>query len=281
MDYEKQNEELVQRYKVEPSPEIIGTLYQLNFKLFRKLVRRYKGLAEEDDLLQECYFSVMKAAETYEPGKGAFVSFLSSVIVGDLFRYVQAQDTIRIPEYMQELIRKYMRLDQDGKTDIYICQILQIDQAELERVRAAARLKSCRSLSEPVSGDQDGDILQDLIVDQGEALEDVAIQRAYNIELREALERALDNLTEKQAEAVRRRFFREDESGSNDRALYKKGLRKLKREKSLFPFRDEMQARAYIGTGLQTWKRTNTSSVERVYFELEELQELQEHGRRS
>lgn len=272
VDYESKNKALIEEYRKNNDPETIGAIYQFNYKLLQKLVCKYKGLAESDDLLQECYFSVLKAVETYEIDKGAFCSYLSAVIIADLFRYIQKQCLIQIPEYMQRLITAYMKAAGDGQTDQQIMDLLNIDFETLEAVKAAEKLKQCRSIYEPASAKDNDTLLQDVLTDPAAPqLEEVTIDLLFNIELNNALCEALEALNPEQAQAVKSRFFSDQQnSGENDRAKreaknnYNKAIRQLRKNSHLRDFYEEIFSSAFNGTGLNNFKNTHTSSVERV-----------------
>ena len=56
------NEELVHEYQA-GNREVIEQLYLQNSGMIEKIVRRYSGVEELEDLRQESYFGLVKAAE--------------------------------------------------------------------------------------------------------------------------------------------------------------------------------------------------------------------------
>ena len=104
MDYITENMQLLNQYRITKNTDILGELYELNKGLFYKLTAKYKGLYDQDDLLQECYFSLVKAIEIYQAEKGDFISLLSVVTKNHLYRCVNNR-TPEIPEQLKILLK--------------------------------------------------------------------------------------------------------------------------------------------------------------------------------
>ena len=70
------NEQLALRIKAgEDVADNMLQLYQQNMGIIKDYARKYRSMAEEEDLQQEAYFAICKAVDSYDPDKG--VSFLS------------------------------------------------------------------------------------------------------------------------------------------------------------------------------------------------------------
>ena len=65
------NEELVIEYQT-GNKAVIEQLYLQNRGMIEKIVRRYAGIEELDDLRQESFFGLVKAAELWKPENEIF-----------------------------------------------------------------------------------------------------------------------------------------------------------------------------------------------------------------
>lgn len=103
------NEQLALRIKAgEDVADNMLQLYQQNMGIIKDYARKYRSMAEEEDLQQEAYFAICKAVDSYDPDKG--VSFLSWAVYWirqQLLRYCQNNGTVRIPVHASERVRKY------------------------------------------------------------------------------------------------------------------------------------------------------------------------------
>ena len=152
---------------------------------------------------------------------------------------------------------------------------------ELYGIRSVGRvtpLNECRSLDEPLPGTEDI-FLGDTIFDESAEIDfDNATDRAYSEKLHEALDSALDTLDERSEKVIRQRYYEgktlrlvaKDMSISAEsvRQIEVKAFHKLrqgKNTKMLSGFCDDVLARyAWHGTGLNAFKNTGASSVERA-----------------
>ena len=89
------NEQLALRIKAgEDVADNMLQLYQQNMGIIKDYARKYRSMAEEEDLQQEAYFAICKAVDSYDPDKG--VSFLSWAVYWirqQLLRYCQNNGT--------------------------------------------------------------------------------------------------------------------------------------------------------------------------------------------
>ncbi|MBR4396474.1 MAG: sigma-70 family RNA polymerase sigma factor, partial [Methanobrevibacter sp.] len=86
-------------------------LYLQNKGLIAQVAKKYCGYAEIEDLLQEGYFGLLKAAESFDDTKGAnFVTHAYEHIRAVIHRYIEDNsNTIRIPSAQRALILKMKR----------------------------------------------------------------------------------------------------------------------------------------------------------------------------
>ena len=97
------NEELVERIQhgIDPGDNI-EQLYQQNYCLIFKIVRRYAFRDEMDDSPQEAYFGLYEAVKYYESTTGVkFMSYITYWIKQSTRRYLENNGRcIRIPVAM-------------------------------------------------------------------------------------------------------------------------------------------------------------------------------------
>lgn len=145
-------------------------------------------------------------------------------------------------------------------------------------------LNDCTSLDNPLDDETD-DTIGDTVPDARAADEFTsAEERLFNDQLHNALEISMHDLSERQAEVLRRRYWQADTldviaadmrmSRETARADENNAMRRIRRGKyihMLRPFMDELRSvYAWRGTGFQSWKHNMASSVERAAEKLEE-----------
>lgn len=146
-------------------------------------------------------------------------------------------------------------------------------------------LDCAASLDKPL-GDHDNFTLADTVED--ERAEDdfrTASEGVYNDQLHEALNKAMAGLEPSLRDVLTQRFYRgrsvdeiacsQDIKPERVRTMQRNALCKMRRPPNvryLLPFRDEIiSCRAYCGVGLQTFRNSGTSSVERIVEYLEQF----------
>ena len=146
-------------------------------------------------------------------------------------------------------------------------------------------LDCASSLDEPV-GDSDTQTVADMVEDEQTA-EDfhAALESVYNHQLHEALDRAMSGLDQPLRDVVTQRYYdgRTFEEIARDKGIKTERARTMQHNafcklrhpnnaKYLRPFRDEIiSARAYRGTGMEAFRNSGMSSVERVAEYLDRL----------
>lgn len=222
---------------------------------------RNKAVADEhgitlEDFDQEGFFAVQAAAKAYDPEKGSFATLLGY--------YVQSQINKAVCGEHSRLVTT-----EDGK-----------------QVRLSANpLNACTSLDVPVGEDGSGTVLADLQEDPAAAHEfQQAENEIYNEKLHAALEEALNKLTHRQADIIRRHYFggksfaeiaREDGTTlSAARNHEVNAFIALRRNPALVRWHDDIiSTKAWTGTGWNAWNRYG-SVEERVteYIEKKEAE---------
>lgn len=196
------------------------------------------------------------AAKAYDPEKGSFATLLGY--------YVQSQINKAVCGEHSRLVTT-----EDGK-----------------QVRLSANpLNACTSLDVPVGEDGSGTVLADLQEDPAAAHEfQQAENEIYNEELHAALEEALNKLTHRQADIIRRHYFggksfaeiaREDGTTLNAARNHEvNAFIALRQNPALVRWHDDIiSTKAWTGTGWNAWSRYG-SVEERVteYIEKKEAE---------
>ncbi|MCD7824896.1 MAG: sigma-70 family RNA polymerase sigma factor, partial [Clostridiaceae bacterium] len=104
------NEEIVCRIQSggDPEGELMTQLWEQNRAFVIKLARRYRGLAEEDDLVQEAFFGLLQAVRHWDPENGVlFLSYAGYWIQAKMTRSIDRSGVTSIA--MRQSIQKYRR----------------------------------------------------------------------------------------------------------------------------------------------------------------------------
>ena len=203
------------------------------------------GGVEVDDLYQSGYIALVAAVDSYDPTAGrSFIGWLS-------------------------LALKTAFAEAGGYRSKH---------------QARDPLHRAGSLDAPVrAGDEEANALGDFIPDHGavQDFQDVE-DRLYLEQLHNALEKALDELPDRQGDAIRRHFYQnwsleeiaaaEGISGEAVRQRQEKGLRELRQQRELQQFVED-RTPYYLRVGVSEFKRTGESAVERIVFRREQLME--------
>ena len=277
MDYEAENKKLLALYQETNDNYYLEQLYFNNRGLLYKVCCKYNY--DIDDLMQECYFALLKAVNTYQEDKGAFNMYLAKAAHFHLFKYLLDIAPVYIPGYMYTLIKKYLSLKAENKnTDDSIKYLLDLNDDQLEDIKKALSTRNIISLDDPL--DDEGETTRaDLVKDSSVNLEETALDKIYVEELAAAIDEELENLTEIEKSYLQLRFFESktykeiepEKSEQNTKAKIDRTLRKLKRSKKLQNFYDEVNF--YAGSTLTAYKRNNQSIIERIVLYKMELEE--------
>ena len=274
-------------------------LYTQNAGMIEKIIRQYKGIEDPDDLRQESFFGLVKAAELWNPDRNCtFLTYAVYWVKSGINRYIsESGAVIRIPEYRRDLIRHYhktknsyyMRFGRVPDDSEYM-ELLEITADQLEALKKDLAAEHVTSTNKLV-GDDESTQIEDLIPADGDQIEAV-IDRVQREELANVLWGCVDGLKEKQRDLIRNRYqdnFTLAECGaalgvSTERArrleaAAMQSLRRGENLKRLQPYLNESAAYSMglRGTGRGAFERIG-SSQERAVMKLEERARINLQG---
>lgn len=282
-----ENEELVMRICTGEAPEAMLQLWQQNQGIIHQIARRYCGMAEMEDLLQESYLGLHEAVQHYDTERGVpFVNYAALWIRQALARYTKANRIVKIPDNIQSLIRKCRKMESEwmattGRrpTEWEMSRYLGISENMVRQLEKDAQMGQIGSLDAPISEEEEG-FYYELLPDSYN-LEDTVVDGLHQEETEIGVWRLVDELPADQAIVLRMRFqhnatFKEAGKAigatvNQARAIQEKAMRTLRSRKNrLLPFLDDelIYSRALQGNGAAVFCRTWTSSTERAALEL-------------
>lgn len=278
-----ENEQLVARINagIDTADNML-LLYQQNRGLIYTIAKKFTGLAELEDLMQEGYIALCEAVRHFDADSNVkFSSYAGTVIKRHMKRYIYQQKDL--PEYMQALIWQYKKLDNAfmvryGRKpqNWEYCHYLDITQEQLRQIKKSLKMEQIASIDSPI-GDEDM-MLSDTLVSDTD-VESEVLDEVQQAQLRAELWQAVDELPGELSELMRKRY--QDNmtlQGTGDsmgisrdkvRTEESKALRILRRNDNILSFGDDYIATAAMhGTGVKRFNRTWTSSTERVALQL-------------
>ena len=285
------NEEFVMKIKAgEDVQQNMALLYEQTKNFIRKIAWKYKQDDELEDLLQEGFLSLYDAVEGYDPEAGfSFISYAAFYLKTRFARYLADKGScVQIPIHRMEDIWKYQRFCsayflehgcEPPAESVARYMLLSIEQ--VKQIKKNACLARLGSLDKPIKEEDDGTI-GDFVRDPSDLLQDVE-DRIQQEQLRSVLWGCVDELPEKEAEAIRARYrdgltlketgVRLGVNTEGARKWERKGLRMLrnpvrsKHLRSYFPEHDRIFSMGSTGTGVGVFERTWTSATERAAIE--------------
>ena len=126
MDYKATNEELVTMIQDGSNvKENLERLYLQNIGLIEKVIRRYSGIEELEDLRQEAFIGMVKAARLWDPEKGAnFSTYYLYWIKQTVQRYIDnCVGVVRVSVSQRQRIRQYNRIIKENGAIVLFCQL--------------------------------------------------------------------------------------------------------------------------------------------------------------
>lgn len=269
---EADNETLVKA--IQNGEDRIEELYTANYGLIFWIAKRFSGLAELDDMIQEGFFGLYTAAKLYDNSKEAkFSTYATFWIKRAIKQYIEKNAAVSIPSYRKNqalhydsIANAFLRDTGREPTERELSYLMDVPLKDVQKIKAAAEFRAV-SLSAPI--DEDGGELLDTIPDSSDAMQETE-DRIFREELKAAVKIEVDKLPAQQADVLRQKYrdgktFRE--IGKNSRSLHDKALRELRKprhRKKLEHFADElMYSKAMKGVGARRFYLDWTSATER------------------
>lgn len=272
--------------------ENMTLLYNQNLPMIHRIVKKYSSVEAIEDLLQESYFSLVRAVELWDPEREAqFLTFLIVCLKTDLYRYItDCGALIRIPPNQKTLISKYDRIMNAYRVELgrdatpeELRIFLGLSKDQFEQLKKDRLTTKIRSTSEIVGGDDDDLTLEDYLPAEGDLCEDV-VDRIQQEQLARELWGQVDRLPEREADVIRGKYQQGKTyiqcgadlgvSPERIRQLHERALRKLRSRKAtkrLVPYlSDSMAYSISTHSGLASFRYSHTTGQERAVMLLEE-----------
>lgn len=287
------NEQLAVYLKEHPEDTArLELLYMKNRGFLYKYIKRFFPCEEIEDLMQESYFSMIKAIRGYDESKGKFLTYWGWHLRQHLTRYTYSYSGVGVNT--NELINKYNRtiteLEELGEipTDTRIAHKMGVS---VEKVQELAKLQKSRVNISTDKEVNEGTALLDLQADKSQNVESTVLDAMEKEELKRDIWECVERLPEKHAEVIIRHYknqeqykdIAEDLEVSYQQVTQRKieAFRKMREDartvRQLRPYIDNIRGEALKGNGVGRFKVTWTSSTERVALQrLERKKLLQE-----
>lgn len=280
------NEQLVARIQAgEDVAENMLKLYNQNKGFLAKMAKRYQGLAEMDDLLQEGYIGLSEAVDHFNVDQGAsFIHYAAFWIRQSMKRYVDnCGSTVRLPVHAREEVYEYSRAVKEYRkyygewpSDFAVCRILSVSREKLQEIKKNVQIGQIQSLSEVLGGDGEDVTLEDTIASDQD-LEGDAIREVDTAAMKRELWIAVDRLSGDLPGVIRRLYIdgqtlKEvgkdlDLKYEQVRQIEHKALRELRQpgpsRKYRRYFEEYIAAECCHHVGVESFRRTWMSEVER------------------
>jgi RNA polymerase primary sigma factor len=185
-------------------------LVRANARLVISIAKRYQNLGLPlMDLIQEGNIGLLRAIDRFEPARGLRLSTYATWWVRQAINRAVANQgrTVRLPAYLQDRLHKMQRVAQDleqtlgrAPNDEELADILSITPEDVHAMRTAAVPVS--SLDDPISEDDDESPVAQIEDTEVIPLDELVARRM----LREAMERALEELPARYAMILRMRY---------------------------------------------------------------------------
>lgn len=250
----------------------LGQLWEINkgllHRLFWQWYSKNKAVADSagltiEDFDQEAFFAVQAAAQAFDPEKGTFATLLGYYVQNRISKVVCGE-------------HGRLMTTEDGR-----------------EVRISANpLNGSTSIDTPLDDTDGGSAtLGDLQEDPAAAQAfQAAEEEIYTQELHAALEDALGKLADREADVIRRHYYKGQTlreigdaigiSGNRVNQIERHGFQCLRRDTALARWRDEViSTRAWRGTGWNAWNRYGSVQERTVEYWDAQVKKYEEHVR--
>lgn len=296
------NEQLVARIRagIDAADNML-LLWQQTERFIGKMALKYQGYADIEELKQEGYFGLHAAVQHYDAEQGVtFLSYAGFWIKQIMLRYIdRCGSVVKIPINLRYKVQKYRKIASEYRkyygreaTDREMRAFLDVDDAELDRIKQGLKMGQIQSLSTPIGEEEDTELVDMLASD--EDIEEDVIKRLDTAAMKRELWIAVDKLPPDQSEVIRKRYKeRMTRKDAGDclgitagavQNLESKAMRTLRipsrcRKFKVY-FEEYLTASPVHHVGVASFNRTWTSEVEREALRREEMErEIEERER--
>ena len=280
-----ENEQLVARVRAgEDIAENMLELYNQNRGFLVKIAKKYQGLAEMEDLMQEGYIGLSEAVNHFDADRGAsFLSYAALWIKQCMRRYIDnCGSIIRLPVHAREdvygynkAVKEYRKQFGEWPSDSALCCLLEVSREKLQEIKKNAQNGQVRSLSEVIGG-EDGDFTLEDAIASDQDLEADAIENTDTAAMKRELWIAVGRLPGNLPDVIKKRFLDgqtldeiSKEWGvtyNKVRQIQDKALRTLRQPGLSRRYRryyeEYIAARSCRHVGVASFRRTGLSEVE-------------------
>jgi len=175
----------------------------------RRLAARFFGRGESaDDLIQVATIGLIKSVDRYDTDRETqFLSYATPTIIGEIKRHFRDKGwSVRVSRPMQELYLSISRVLPEMAQELGrsprisdLAERLGVSEEDVLRGLDCGQAYTTRSLSAPVSGEEGGAALADLLGGEDARMESVAD--------RETLRQLLSEIPERERNILMLRFF--------------------------------------------------------------------------
>ena len=201
---------LLKAYQENPNAQLRNQIVEMNFGLVRKEAYHWIGQCQEnyEDLVQVGCLGLIRAIERFDVSRGyAFSSFALPYIRGEIQHYLRDKSpTLKIPRRWQVLQRQAIGVIRQLQNDLHrlptdpeIAIALEIEMSEWQEVKVSLKNRALVSLDAPISDDDQGVSLGDMMPDQ--QYRSFQLAQEDQIRIQQALQQ-VENLTRQVLEFI-------------------------------------------------------------------------------
>lgn len=256
---------LVREYQTttdqERKRDISEDLYRQYKDLIYKISFSFVGLAEMDDLIQECYFGLVHVLDTYRPGTACFNTWLYNGLKWHIYRYLKttpenSRNVKQLRKFEERFFRYYHRYPTADETAKHF-------ETSTRHIISIKALSQPKSLDDIIPGTDE--TIGENVPDSAEGPEDIAVREC----VRDTVRAAVQRLPEDERTAVTAHYFHgiPQTQIPNGRSAITRGLKHLEYDRQIYNLAKEEG----IISRVYRWHSRDISSTEWAALELYEL----------
>ena len=262
----------------------MGRLYLRNKGVMLKIARKYAAFADIDDLMQEAYFALDNAVNTFDSLRSAkFTTHLKYHLKAAFFRFIGQNTEVSISTKDFERLNTYRRISAENLSNAEICAALNINQQQLHTLKRMYSEISCLSLNECYGNTDDPEMCLQDIIPSGENIEEDCIENISKEQAARELWNEVEQLDGEQAQIIKARYkYRNTRSAAaanigvsfnEARVLERKAIAALRERQKLLELAEVFNCLNYRSTGLSAFRSRRMSNVEYVTLKKLEIEE--------